>query len=86
MVKFGLVNLFLLGIEYVATSTGLYRSCTALAIFSGIFELIFFEAVYFEFIFEKVWFGLDQQFGQTDKINGFWFALVKFSLVCLLHR
>ena len=45
-----------------------------------------FEAVYFELIFERVWFGLDQQFGQTDKINGFWFALVKFSLVCLFHR
>ena len=37
------------------------------------------------FIVEKVWFwfGLDSQFGQTDEINGFWFALVEFGLVCL---
>ena len=29
-----------------------------------------------------VWFGLDSWFGQTDKIKGFWFALVEFGLVC----
>jgi len=28
-----------------------------------------------------VWFGLDSWFGQTDKIKGFWFALVEFGLV-----
>ena len=31
-----------------------------------------------------VWVGLDSRFGQTDKIKGFWFALVEFGLVCLL--
>ena len=41
------------------TSTGLYRSCAALASFSGTFDLILFEAVNFEFIVKKVWFGLD---------------------------
>ena len=40
------------------TSTGLYRSCAALASFSGTFDLILFKAVNFEFIFEKGWFGL----------------------------
>ena len=40
------------------TSTGLYRSCAALAHFSGTFDLILFEAVTFEFIVKKVWFGL----------------------------
>ena len=38
------------------TSTGLYRSCAALASFSG--TLILFQALYIEFIVEKVWFGL----------------------------
>ena len=38
------------------TSTGLYRSCAALASFSGTFDLILFEAVYFDFIADKVWF------------------------------
>ena len=28
-----------------------------------------------------VWVGLDSRFGQTDKIKGFWFALVEFGLV-----
>ena len=41
------------------TSKGLYRSCAALASFSGTFDLILFEAVNFGFIVEKVWFGLD---------------------------
>ena len=41
------------------TSTGLYRSCAALASFSCTFDLILFEAVNFEFIVKKVWFGLD---------------------------
>ena len=40
------------------TSTGLYRSCAALANFSGTLDLILFEAVNLEFIVEKVWFGL----------------------------
>ena len=40
------------------TSTGLYRSCAALAHFSGTFDLILFEAVAFELFVEKVWFGL----------------------------
>ena len=40
------------------TSTGLYRSCAALASFSGTFDLILFQAVIFELIVEKVWFGL----------------------------
>ena len=31
------------------TSTGLYRSCAALASFSGTFDLILLEAVDFEF-------------------------------------
>ena len=43
--------------EQSKTSTGLYRSCAALACFSGNFDLILFEAVNFEFIVEKVWFG-----------------------------
>ena len=62
------------------TITGLYRSCAALACLSGTFDLISFEAVNFEIIVEKVWFGLERRFGQTDKINGFWFALVEFGL------
>ena len=56
------------------TSTGLYRSCAAIASVSGTFDLISFQSVNFEFILEKVWFGLfcvDRPFGQTDKINGF---------------
>jgi len=40
------------------TSTGLCRSCAALASFSGTFDLILFQALNIEFIFEKVWFGL----------------------------
>ena len=60
------------------TSTGLYRSCAALACLSGTFDLISFEAVNFEIIVEKVWFGLERRLGQTDKINGFWFTLVEF--------
>ena len=41
-----------------STSTGLYRSCAALASFSGTFDLVLFQALNIEFIFEKVWFGL----------------------------
>ena len=44
--------------QWVKTSTGLYRSCAALANFSGTFDLILFEAVNLEFIVEKVQFGL----------------------------
>ena len=40
------------------TSTGLYRSCAALASFSGTYDLILFQAVNFEFMVQKVWFGL----------------------------
>ena len=43
--------------EFWETSTGLYRSCAALASFSGTFDLILFQAVNFEFIAEKVWFA-----------------------------
>ena len=32
-----------------------------------------------------VWFGLDKWFEQKDKINGFWYALVEFGLVCLIE-
>ena len=56
------------------TSTGLYRSCAALACFSGNFELFV----------EEVYFGLDRQFEQTDKIKVFWFAFLEFGLVCLI--
>ena len=48
------------------TSTGLYKSCAALASFSCTFYLILFEAVDFEMIAEKVWFDFDRRFGQTD--------------------
>ena len=47
-----------LSMVYRSTSTGLYRSCTALAGFSGTFALFLFQAVNFEFIIEKVWFGM----------------------------
>ena len=64
------------------TSTGLYRSCTALASFSGTFYLILFQAVNFEFIVEMVWFGLVWIDGlNKQKITGFWFALIEFGLV-----
>ena len=38
------------------TSTGLYRSCAALASFSDTFDLIYFKQLIL--IVEKVWFGL----------------------------
>ena len=61
------------------TSTGLYRSCAALASFSGTFDLILFEAVNFEFIVEKVWF-CEICFGLV------WIDyLVEFGLVCLIE-
>ena len=44
--------------QWVKTSTGLYRSCAALVRFSGTFDLILFEAVNLEFSVEKVQFGL----------------------------
>ena len=31
--------------------------------------------------FGLVWFGFDRRFEQTDKTNGFWFALIEFGLV-----
>ena len=67
---------------FVKTSTGLYRSCAALASFSGTFDLILFQAVNFELIVEKVWFGLVWIDGlNKQKITGFWFALIEFGLV-----
>ena len=74
-VKFGHVT---------STSTGLYRSCAALASFSGTSDLILYDTVNFELIVENFWFGLDRWFGKTDKINGLWYALVwmiKFGLI-----
>ena len=41
-----------------SSSTSLYRSCAALASFSGTFDLILFQALNIEFIVEKVWFGV----------------------------
>ena len=74
-------------ISLFQTSTGLYRSYTALASFSGTFDLILFQAVHFEFIVEKVLFCLVWIDGlNKEKINGFWFALIEFGLVCLFHR
>ena len=58
--------------QWVKTSTGLYRSCAALVRFSGTFDLILFEAVNFEFIVKKIWFGL---MVLTNTLN-------KWSLVC----
>ena len=43
--------------QFSQTSTGLYRSCAALASFSDTFDLILFESVNFEIIVEKVWLG-----------------------------
>jgi len=48
----------------------------------------YFQFILFEFIVEKVWFGLGRQFGQTNKINGFWFALVcliKFGMILFAY-
>ena len=70
-------------VNAIRTSTGLYRSCAALASFSGTLDLILFEAVNFQIV-EKVWFGLvcfNRPFGQTYKINDFgllWLSLVWF--------
>ena len=50
------------------TSTGLYRSCAALASFSGTSDFILFDAVNFELIVEKFWFGL-VWFGQMVWTN-----------------
>ena len=49
--------------------TGLYRSCAALASFSGTFDLILFQALNIEFIFEKVWFGLVSIEGLNNQIR-----------------
>ena len=57
------------------TSTGLYRSCAALAYLSGTFDLILFEAVDFEFIVKKVWFG-EVCFVLVDGLDQPCFALV----------
>ena len=63
------------------TSTGLYRSCAALASFLGTFDLISFQAV-FEFIVEKVWFG-EVCFGLVwiDGLDQPCYASVEFGLV-----
>ena len=56
------------------TSTGLYRSCAALACFSGTFDLILYEAVILNLWLRRfglVKFGLDQPC----------FALVEFGFV-----
>ena len=59
------------------TSTGLYRSCAALASFSGTFDLILFQAVNFEFIVEKVWFGLVWIAGLNKQMKEMvWFGLL----------
>ena len=69
------------------TSTGLYRSCAALANFSGTFDFISFQALNIEFIVEKVfsllwlslvWVGL--LIPQTHKqINNY---LILINLIC----
>ena len=59
---------------------------SSIASFSGTFDLILFQAVNFEFIVEKVWFGLAWiDCLNKQKINGFWFALIEFGLVCLIE-
>ena len=70
-----LLTILIIMMILLVTSTGLYRSCAALACFLGTFELNV----------EEVWFGLDRQFEQTDKINVFWFAFLEFGLVCLIE-
>ena len=61
------------------TSTGLYRSCAALASFSDTFDLIYFKQLIL--IVEKVWFGLVWIDGlNKQKIMFFWFALIEFGL------
>ena len=60
----------------VETRTGLYRSCAALANFSGTFDSILFQA---EFIAEKVWFGYMVWKNRQNK--WFWFAFIEFGLV-----
>ena len=54
----------------------------ALACFSGSFDLILFEAVDFEFIFEKGWFG-EVCFGSVwiDSLDQTFFASVEFGLI-----
>ena len=77
-------NGFVRPVRRKVTSTGLYRSCAALASFSDTFDLIFLKKLILNLLLRKfglVWFGLDSWFGQTDKIKGFWFALVEFGLV-----
>merc|ERR1712208_70976 len=74
----------LLLMNAVLTSTDLYRSCAALASFSGTFD---FKHFILNLLLRRFGlFGFDRQFEQTDKINGVWFALNEFGLVCLFHR
>ena len=56
------------------TSTDLYRSCAALASFSGTFDFKHLDLLLRRF-------GFDRRFEQTDKINGVWFALIEFGVV-----
>ena len=59
---------------------------SSIASFSSTFDLILFQTVNFEFIVEKVWFGSVWINGlNKQKINGFWFALIEFGLVCLIE-
>ena len=51
--------------QWVKTSTGLYRSCAALVRFSGTFDLILFQALNIEFIVEEVSF----RFVSLDGLN-----------------
>merc|ERR1712051_956002 len=66
---------FLSFFSYLETSTSLYRSCAALASFSGTFDSILFKQLILKGL---VWFSLDRRFKKIDKINGFWFALIQF--------
>ena len=69
-----LPNLFAL-----TTSTGLYRSCAALACFSGTFDLILYEAVILNLWLRR--FGL-VKFGLVwTNLALLWLSLVWFGLV-----
>merc|ERR1712051_634015 len=65
------------------TSTGLYRSCAALACFSGTFDLILYEAVILNLWLRRfglVWFG-----GSTDKqTNNNYLILINLILINLI--
>ena len=51
---------FMRGVGVLTTSTGLYRSCAALASFSDTFDLIFLKKLILNLLLRKfglVWFG-----------------------------